>query len=48
MLADYGIDSTTDKRAWITQALKLIPSLEVDDEKYPWKLMASIHQVLTN
>ncbi len=46
LLVEYGIQQTTDKRAWIVQALQLIPSLEVDDEKYPWKLMKSIHQLL--
>ena len=46
MLVDYGIQSTTDKRAWITQALRLIGNLEIDDAKYPWRLVAEIHKRL--
>jgi hypothetical protein len=46
MLVDYGIPSTTDKRAWITQALQLIGNLEIDDTKYPWRLVAEIHKQL--
>jgi ABC-type polar amino acid transport system ATPase subunit len=39
MLVEYGIERTTDKRAWIIRALTLIPSLEPNDLKYPWKLV---------
>jgi hypothetical protein len=46
MLTDYGIDWTTDKRSWIVRALQLLPNLSVDEKKYPWKLMESIHSFL--
>jgi len=46
MLVDYGINPTTDKKGWITQALKLIASLEVDDLKNPWKFLKSVHEHL--
>lgn len=46
MLGDYGIHYTTDKRAWIRQALQLLPNIEVDDEKHPWKFLKSIHEHL--
>lgn len=39
LLSEFGILHTTDKRAWIRQALLLLPSLEVNDEKQPWKFM---------
>jgi hypothetical protein len=44
MLADYGIQHTTDKRSWIKQALQLVTSLEVNDGKYPWKFIKKIHE----
>jgi predicted ATPase len=46
MLAEYGIAPTTDKRGWITQALQLLPNLEVNDDKYPWKFVKAIHDQL--
>jgi len=46
MLAEYGIAPTTDKRGWITQALQLLPNLEVNDDKYPWKFVKAIHEQL--
>lgn len=46
MLVDYGIDRTTDKRAWISRALKLIAGLESDDSKYPWKFVRSVNENL--
>jgi predicted ATPase len=42
MLTEYGIPATTNKRGWITQALQLLPGLEVNDEKYPWKFIKVI------
>jgi hypothetical protein len=42
-LRDVGIEWSSDKRAWISSALQLLANLEVDDEKYPWKLMKEIH-----
>jgi predicted ATPase len=42
MLISYGIERTTDKRGWILRALKLVPSLDPDDAKYPWKLVKSL------
>lgn len=46
MLAEYAIAPTTDKRGWITQALQLLPNLEVNDDKYPWKFVKAIHNQL--
>jgi hypothetical protein len=46
MLTDYGIQPTTDKRAWIAQALRVVPSLEPDDSKYPWKFLKELHDHL--
>lgn len=48
MLMEYGIQPTTDKKGWITQALLLLPGLTVDDTKYPWKFLKSIHEHLFN
>src|SRR5262249_48014008 len=46
MLSDYGIEHTTDKRGWITRALRLLPALERNVEKHPWRFMKSIHDHL--
>lgn len=46
MLISYGIERTTDKRAWILRALKLVPSLDPDDTKYPWKFVKSVNDNL--
>ena len=46
MLVDYGIERTTDKRAWITRALTLIPSLQPEDTKNPWKFAGSVRDSL--
>jgi len=46
MLIDYAIERTTDKRGWISRALKLIPGLELDDAKNPWKFAVSVHDTL--
>jgi hypothetical protein len=46
MLIDYGIERTTDKRAWIAQALTLTPSIESDDAKNPWKFARSASEHL--
>jgi len=46
MLVDYGIERTTDKRAWITRALTLIPSLQPEDTKNPWKFADSVRDNL--
>ena len=46
MSTDYGIAYTTDKRSWITQALQLLPGLEVNDEKNLWKFIKHIHEYL--
>lgn len=45
-LTEYGIPCTTDKKGWITQALQLVPNLESDDTKSPWKLLKSVHEHL--
>jgi predicted ATPase len=47
MLTHRGLAYTTDKRGWITSALKLLPGLEVDDNEYPWKFIKSIQEYLT-
>lgn len=41
-LSEYGIEWHADKRIWITRALQLIPSLEVDMGKQPWKLISQV------
>jgi hypothetical protein len=46
MLNEYGVASTTDKKSWITQALQLVPNLEPDDSKNPWKFLKAVHQHL--
>jgi len=46
MLTEYGIPATTDKRGWITRALQLVPSLEPDDAKNPWKFLKAVHEHL--
>jgi hypothetical protein len=46
MLTEYGIEYTSDKRAWIIRALQLLPELQVNDEKYPWKFMKTLHEQL--
>jgi hypothetical protein len=45
-LAEYGIHWTNDKRDWIVRALTLLPSLEVDASKHPWKFIEAIHKYL--
>jgi len=47
MLVDYGISYSTEKRPWIQQALKLLPSLEVDESKQPWKFINEVQEYLT-
>jgi hypothetical protein len=46
LLTEYGIPSTTDKKGWITQALQLVPNLEPDDAKNPWKFLKAVHEHL--
>lgn len=48
MLAEYGIPYTTDKRAWIVKALQLLPNLQVNDQKQPWKFIKAIHEHVSN
>jgi DNA-binding transcriptional MerR regulator len=45
-LTEYGIPWTTGKKDWITRTLNLIPSLETDDTKSPWKLLRAVHKYL--
>ena len=47
MLIDYGVPVTADKRAWITQALQMLPGLEVKESKNPWKFIKAVHEHLT-
>jgi hypothetical protein len=44
MLTEYGIPWTPDKREWITRALKLVPEIAPNDDKYPWKFLKAIHE----
>ncbi|MGF1974904.1 MAG: ATP-dependent nuclease [Nostoc sp. CmiSLP01] len=46
MLTHGGIAYTTDKRAWITNALLMLPRLEVNDNEYPWKFIKEIQEYL--
>jgi hypothetical protein len=46
-LEEHGIDFTTDKRKWITTALRLLPSLIVEDTKKPWAFMKNLHDYIT-
>lgn len=48
MLTEYGIAYTTDKRGWILRALQLLPHIEVNDEKYPWKFLMEVHDRLVD
>jgi hypothetical protein len=41
-LAEYGVAYTNDKRSWIESALQLVPNLEPDPQKEPWKFVRSI------
>ena len=44
MLTDQGISCTEDKREWIRKALLLLPNLEVNDNKYPWKFVKEVQK----
>jgi hypothetical protein len=46
MLTHCGIPYTTDKRGWITRALRLLPKLEVNDDEYPWQFIKGIQEYL--
>ena len=46
MLTHRGIPYTTDKRGWITNALLMLPGLEVNDNEYPWKFIKLIQEYL--
>lgn len=46
MLIEQGIETTTDKKAWIYRALRLLPNLAVDRAKYPWKFITMVHDYL--
>lgn len=41
-LEDYGVKRKSRKEKWIPEALKLIPSLKVDDTKEIWRFMKEI------
>jgi predicted ATPase len=43
-LTHLGIPYMTDKREWITRALSLLPELEVNDNKNPWKFIKAIQE----
>lgn len=44
MLTAYGVQTTNNKKDWITQALQIVPSLEPDDNRHPWKFLKAVHQ----
>lgn len=44
-MSEY-IEYSTDKRAWFERAMKLVPNLLVEDQKYPWKLLKDLHRIL--
>ena len=46
MLIGYGIPWTTDKKDWITRSLKLVPEIDPNDEKYPWKFLKAIQEYI--
>ncbi|QMS88214.1 hypothetical protein HUN01_11640 [Nostoc edaphicum CCNP1411] len=46
MLTQQGIQYTTDKRGWITQALQLLSRLEVNETEYPWRFIKAIQEHL--
>ncbi|MBE9205773.1 AAA family ATPase [Nostoc sp. LEGE 06077] len=46
MLTQQGIPYTTDKKGWITQALQLLPRLNVNESEYPWQFIKTIHDHL--
>ena len=46
MLTEYGIAYTGDKKAWIAGAIQLVPGLEPNDAKQPWKYLKDIHDYL--
>jgi hypothetical protein len=45
-LSEYGVEWQADKRAWITRALQLVPNLEVNLERQPWKFVSDVHKHL--
>ena len=46
MLTGYGVDYTTDKKGWILRALTLLPDLQPDKARYPWRLQNEVLQFL--
>ena len=42
LLSEYGIEWQSDKRGWINSALQLVPGLNVESNKQPWKFMIDI------
>ena len=42
MLSEHGIDWQSDKRVWINRALQLVPSMQVEMQKQPWKFTLDI------
>jgi hypothetical protein len=47
MLSDSGFPYTTNKKEWFETAISLVANLEVDVNKYPWKLLDEVHRHLT-
>jgi AAA domain, putative AbiEii toxin, Type IV TA system len=46
MLIEQDVPRSSDKRAWIEKALLLIPHLQVDEGRHPWKCMTRVHAFL--
>jgi hypothetical protein len=47
MLAEYGIEHTTNKKEWIQRALQLVPGLEIDLSRNPWRFAQRIADILS-
>ncbi len=45
-LVSYGVPWQSDKRIWIAQALQLVPKLQPEASKQPWKLIEDVHNYL--
>ncbi|MEZ6101658.1 MAG: ATP-binding protein [Pirellulaceae bacterium] len=46
ILSDYGVPYTTNKKQWIQQSLRLVPGLEVDNNKRLWKFVGAVFRYL--
>jgi hypothetical protein len=44
LLKELGIPDTSEKKAWILLALQLLPGLQVERQKDPWKFVIDVNQ----